>query len=291
MMTLKKRRIILVVCVLVFLLLIPLVLLYTTGFRWDSKLGLYKTGGLYISSPLTDSKIFINNNLEKETNILQSGIFLQSLKPGEYSVLVAKDGYWPWQKNLIVKEQLVTEARAMLIFKEPKGTIILRENYSPLETSKYDEILANIKALRQPLKPVKTKQATTTPEEISRYTRFTANQKEKLWWDPKTNKIWVEWLAGKESLPYFFCDDSVCNEKMLIHTSRFSITNIDFYPKRRDVVLFAAQNGVYAIEIDGRGGNRTIQRVYKGKEPIFTTYKNDNSIYILEEDKLIEIKL
>lgn len=291
MMTLRKRRIILVVCILAFLLLIPLILLYTTGFRWDLELGLYKTGGLYISSPLTDSKIFINSNLEKETNILQSGVFLQSLKPKEYSILVAKEGYWPWQKNLIVKEQLVTEARAMLISKEPKGTIVLRENYSPLEISKYDEILANMKVLRQPLKPVKTKQATTTPEEISRYTRFTPNQKEKLWWDPKTNKIWAEWLAGKESLPYFFCDNSVCNEKILIHASKFSIRNIDFYPKRKDVVLFAAQNGVYALEIDGRGGGRTIQPIYKGKEPIFTTYKNDNSIYILEEDKLIEIKL
>lgn len=290
-MTLRKRRIILAVCILVFLLLIPLILLYTTGFRWDPELGLYKTGGLYISSPLIDSKIFINNNFEKETNILQAGLFLQSLKPGKYSILVAKDNYWPWQKNLVVKEQIVTEARAMLIPKEPKGTVILRENYSPLETSKYDEILANLKILRQPLKPVKTKQATTTPEEISRYTRFTPNQKEKLWWDPKTNKIWVEWLAGKESLPYFFCNDSVCNEKILIHTSKFSIRNIAFYPKRKDVVLFAVQNGVYALEIDGRGDDRAIQPVYKGKEPIFTTYKNDNSIYILEEDKLMEIKL
>lgn len=289
-MTLRKRRIILVVCILVFLLLMPLILLYTTGWRWDRKLGLYKTGGLYISSPLTDSKIFINSNLEKETNILQGGIFLQSLKPGKYSILVDKEGYWPWQKNLFVKEQLVTEARAMLIPKEPRGNVILRENYSPLEISKYDEILAGLKTLRQPLKLPKTKQATTTPEEIARYTRFTSDQKEKLWWDPKTNKIWIEWLAGKESLPYFFCDDSSCNEKVLVHTSKFNIKNVDFYPKRKDVVLFAVQNGVYAIEIDGRDG-RAIQPIYKGKEPIFTIYKNDKSVYILDEDNLIEIKL
>jgi hypothetical protein len=275
-MTLKKRRIILAICVLLFLLAVTVVLFYTTGYRWNSKLHLYKTGGLYVSSPLSGSQIFINNKLEKETNILQGGLFLQSLKPGAYSVLIAKDGYWPWLKNLKVKEQFVTEARAMLIPKEPKGAVLLRENYSPLELSKYDEILTALKTLEN--------------KKQDQYSQLSSNKKQKLWWNINENKLWLEWLGEKNSLPYYFCDDSGCGEKMLVLDSKFPVRNVEFYPKRKDIVIVAVQNGVYAIEIDGRGG-RLLQPIYKGKNPIFITYKNDNSIYILEEDNLIEIKL
>lgn len=273
-MTLKKQRIILTLCVLVFLLSTPPLLLYTLGYRWNPIFHLYKTGGLYISSPVTGSKIFVNNKEKKQTNIFQSGVFLQSLRPGKYSILVTEDGYWPWQKNLTIKEQFVTEARAILVSKEPKGKIILWNNFSPLELSKYDEILSNLKTIHL---------SSTTP-------RFTPNQKEKLWWDQKDNKVWVEWLGDRDLLPYFFCDDKLCSDEILIFNSRSSIRNVDFYPKRNDVVIIAVQNGIYALEIDGRGG-RNIQPIYKGKEPTFTTYKNESSIYILEEDKLIEIKM
>jgi hypothetical protein len=273
-MTLKKRRTILALCVLIFLLSTPPLLLYTLGYRWNPILGAYKTGGLYISSPVTGSKIFINNKEKKQTNIFQGSLFLQSLRPGKYSALVAKDGYWPWQKTLLIKEQFVTEARAMLVPKEPKGKIILWDNFSPLEFSKYDEILSNLKKIQL---------SSTTP-------RFTSNQKEKLWWNPKDNKVWVEWLGDRELLPYFFCDDKFCSDEILIFNSRSPVRNVNFYPKRKDAVIIAVQNGIYALEIDGRGG-RNIQPIYKGKEPTFTTYKNESSIYILEEDKLIEIKM
>ena len=260
-------------CVLLFLLSVPPFLLYSLGYRWSPLFHLYKTGALYISSPVTGSKIFVNNKEEKQTNIFQGSLFLQSLKPGKYSILIARDDYWPWQKNLTVKEQMVTEARAILIPKEPKGEVVFWGNYSPLEVSKYYEIMANLKALKKPT-----------------YSRLTVNQKEKLWWDPKDNKVWVEWFGDKESLPYFFCDDKSCSDKILIFNSRSPIRNIDFYPKRKDAVIIAVQNGIFALEIDGRGG-RNIQPIYKGKEPIFTIYQNESSIYILEEDKLIEIKL
>ena len=122
-MTLRSRRIILLFSILAFVIMVPLVLLYTSGYRMDSGFHLIKTGGLYVSSPVSGSQIFVNNKLEKETNILQSGFFLQNLKPGKYSVLIAKEGYWPWLKELEIKEQFVTEARALILPKEPKRAI------------------------------------------------------------------------------------------------------------------------------------------------------------------------
>ena len=267
------------ICLLIFLILAPAILLYTTGYRINTALNLYKTGGLYISSPFTGSKIFLNNYEQKETNILQSGVFMENLKPAKYSVLVTKDGYWPWQKKLEVKEQFVTEAMAMLIPKNPEGKIILHENYSPLEFSKYDEILTSLKNLKK-----LTAISTTTIE------RFTNRDRERLWWNVKEEKLRIEWLADESSLPYFFCDDLSCKTELFILNPKTLIRNADFYPGRKDIIIASYDNAVYAIEIDSRG-QRVIQPIYKGKEPIFTTYKNEKAIYVFDDNNLIEINL
>ncbi len=273
------------VCLLVFILAVPAILLYTDGYRIDPALHIYKTGGLFVSSPVSGAKIYINNKEKKQTNMLQSGLFLQSLKPGEYSVLIAKDNYWPWMKTLQVEEQMVTEARAILIPKNPKGEVIMYENYSSAEKSKYKEILEKLKRTRQPIGSAAWKTATAEEKE-TRYSKLSINGKEKLWWNPRENKLWVEWLGSEDSLPYFFRDDSSAETKILILDSKFPIVNAEFYPGRKDVVIVAAQNGIYALEIDGKGG-RMLQPIYKGKEPTFAISENGKTIYVLEEDNIL----
>lgn len=273
------------VCVGMFALAVPITLLYTAGYRIGPDLHLYKTGGLYISSPLSGSKIFINNKEEKETNILQNGLFAQSLRPGKYSIIVAKDGYWPWAKTLQVKAELVTESKAMLIPKNPEGKIVLKENYTPVEITKYDEILQELKKLNTPLKTT-GKNAATTEQIKTRYTRVTSNEKQELFLNDKENKIEISWKGNKESLPYYFCDDSGCHEKITIFQSKYKIRNADFHPIRKDIIIIAIQEGIFALEIDGRGG-RLIQPIYKGKAPIFTVIKGENSVYVLEENNVL----
>lgn len=274
MMTLKKRRIILVLCVLAFLIVVPIILLYSNGFRLDAGFHLVKTGGLYVSSPVSGSEIFINNDLKKTTNILQSGLFLQNLKPGKYPVLVAKEGYWPWAKELEIKEQSVAEARALMLPENPEGKILKSKEILPADIQKTNEIIAEIQQ-------IKNLSATTTPIE-----KYTGNKKQKLWWNPQENKVWVDWMGDENSLPYFFSEKSV-----LVLNSLFSVRNADFMPGRRDIIVVAVQNGVFAIEIDGRGG-RMLQPIYKGKSPVFIfDKKNDSVVYVLDEDALLEIKL
>ena len=256
-----------------FLITTPIILFYTSGYRLNSKLQLIKTGGLYVSSPISGSQIFINNKLEKETNILQGGLFLQSLRPDEYSIIVAKDGYWPWSKNLKVDEQMVAEARALLLPKDPDGKMLIKGELTPLEKIKYEEIMVILSEIPEMVRenPVLEK--------------LTNHDRQKLIWDTEENNIWVEWLNGEKSRPYYIEDS-----KSLVLHSLYKIRNVDFYPGRRDIVIFAVQNSVFAIEIDKRGG-QSLQPIYKGKEPNFTIYKNDMAVYIEEGGVLIKINL
>jgi hypothetical protein len=125
-MTLKKRRVILIICIIVLIIIIPIVILYNYGYRINSQFQIVQTGGLYISSPIRDAKIIIDNK-EKSFGIFNKDVLLQSLIPKTYSVAVIKEKYWPWFKDLEVKGRIVTEARSFLVPIDPNGEIIPSE--------------------------------------------------------------------------------------------------------------------------------------------------------------------
>src|SRR3989344_1036561 len=153
-MTYKGRMRLFWFSVALFLLIAPPVLFYATGWRITSKLTIERTGGLFIAVPESGSKVYLDGELKSETNFLQSGTFIQNLTPRFYSVLVAKDGYWPWMKLLPVKGSEVVEAKALLVAQTIDATPIAK-------TSPEYKTAANaIEKIKHALN------ATTTPAEF-----------------------------------------------------------------------------------------------------------------------------
>jgi len=348
-MTLKKRRIIFLFCGIFFLVLAPILLFYSLGYRLDKNFRIGRTGGLYVSSPVSGSEIFVKNKQEKKTNILQNGLFLQNLKTGIYPILITKDGYWPWLKNLEIKEGLVTETRAILVSKNPAGEMILKGNFSAIWASPNDNILlleenkaggvyatfylpdtktfltsassetAKLLSFKSGISKTfwgnetillkGEKNVIRAAFDFSRQTvkaslepiddfsidhkkeKLTLRKKERLWQDDKVNAIWLEWLADKESIPYYLCDIKPCeNTSYLISNFRFPIKNADFFPGRRDVVLAATYNSVFTLEIDNRGGRLSFP-IYKGKEPTFAVFPNEQKVYIIDDGAFFVVSL
>jgi len=351
-MTLKYRRKLFFLSVAGFLIITPPVLLYTAGYRLTDDWSLAKTGGIYIFSPLSGSEIFINNDLKKQTNLLQNGIFIQNLKPNIYSALVAKENFWPWQKNLKINPQLVTEARAFLIPRSPEGKTLARGLFISVFASPFGEILIleELKSNNRKIvfylpaseefltnASISTNQLLSSFGEINnvyweekqtawlsslnnsflktefdfdnktvrafsapapedflsenenqnfsrRFVKFDKHKKLEIWLE-KDNEIWVEWLKKDNPLPYY-----LSGEKEMIIKTRSLIKNIDFFPSREDVIIFAAENGIFALEIDGRG-NRNMQPIYKGKNPTFTVNSSQKIVYILDNGALSKIEL
>ncbi len=348
-MTLRKRRIMLAFCSLIFLIVAPFLLLYSLGYRLDRNFKIGRIGGLYVSAPMAEAEIFVKENLEKTTNILQSGLFLQNLSEGAYPIIVVKDGYWPWIKTLNIKEGLVAEARAFLIPQTPEGKIILKGPFSAAWASPYNRIflleenknegkqatfylpdtntfLTNISAtttknlifknsisyifwengaiiLGDGKKTIRAEfnfgngTISAAPSKIGaeainhKYQKFTSQNKEQLQWDDKTNEIWLKWLADKNTIPYYLCDIKPCESAdYLISSYKYPVKNAEFFPGRRDLLIAAVQNSVFALEMDGRGG-RLSQPIYKGKNPTFTVFPNEKTAYVLDEGVLIAINL
>ena len=348
-MTLRKRRIIIAFLSLTFFILAPALLLYTLGYRINSQFKFGRTGGLYIASPVTGAEILVKNKKEKETNIFQSGLFLQNLAEGNYQVAVTKEGYWPWQKVLNVKEGLVVEARAFLIPQTPEGLVLLKGDFFSVWASPYDKILfleenkpegkEAIFYLPETNTFLTNTSATTTKlltfaggiSEIfwengsvvlkgwkttiratfdlnkgtvsasrepdvkitvnHKYQKFNSQNTERLWFDNKTNEVWVEWLKDKTLIPYYLCDIKSCEStNYLISSFKFPVKNVDFFPGRKDIIIASVQNNVFALEIDGRGG-RIMQPIYKGKDPRFALFSSVKKVYVLDSGVLFAVNL
>ncbi len=349
MLTLRKRRIFLGISVLAFLILMPILLLYTLGYRLDSHFRMGRTGGIYVSSPLSGSEIFVKNKLEKKTNIIQGGLFLQNKPVGSYPITITKEEYWPWFKDLNVREGIVTEARAVLIPKNPKGNAILKGNFSAVWASPFDRILLleeekagkiyatfyspetdtfltpfsaetkNLLSFKNGVKKISWESGTlllkgeknivqavfnfsdqTVKASLKAINDFPVDnkteklsrrQKERLWQDNRANAIWIEWLGDKNAIPYYICDIKPCEAtNYLISNFGFSIKNADFLPDRRDVIIAAVQNTVFALEIDERGGRLSFP-IYKGKNPTFAVFSGEQKVYVLDEGILFAINL
>src|SRR2546422_234816 len=105
----KTRLIILLICVVLFLVIAPYIVLYSLGYRVDfAHYKITATGGIYVRVYPTGANVTIDNATKETTSYFYSSVFVQNLTPGIHQVSVAKEGYYDYAKSLTVAENEVT---------------------------------------------------------------------------------------------------------------------------------------------------------------------------------------
>ncbi|MEK7081447.1 MAG: PEGA domain-containing protein [Patescibacteria group bacterium] len=318
-MPLKKRRFYFYVLSLVFFLAIPVLIFYESGYRLGDSFNFVKTGGIYIYSPESGSEIYLNGDKIEETGFFLKDFFVDDLKPGKYSVLISKEKFWPWAKNVTIKEGMVAEAIAFLIPKDPEGETVPKniEEANPAETetsgktattkkkpeanpeylrilSLFEEEKINkekvVKSNTLAKNPADESPATSSPEKTEEYIYEKVSPRGKVGLWREGNQILAKWLKSDRSLPYYFCEgnNENCREIIAIFNSASVVRSLDFYPGRDDVVVIAVENGIFAIEIDSRK-TQNFQPIYKGVDPYFII--DGNTFYVKDKDAIIKIKI
>ncbi|MFY9461580.1 MAG: hypothetical protein WAP51_00050 [Candidatus Sungiibacteriota bacterium] len=118
-LTKAKRRIIFYLVVLLFLVITPLVALYSTGYKFDLKTRqLLPTGGIFIKTNQAGFKVFINGELAKQASFFSNGALVIDLKPDLYLVRIEKEGFKSWQRFVHVSGESVSESRFIMLFPE-----------------------------------------------------------------------------------------------------------------------------------------------------------------------------
>ncbi|MFH1392131.1 MAG: PEGA domain-containing protein [bacterium] len=117
-MTKKLRFIILLIFVFIFALATPLVILRAQGYQFDlEEKKLINTGGIFLKSTPGKASIYLNNKILK----VQTPAIISRLIPGKYFVSLELDGFYSWQKKLVIEPNMIVKQDSILLLpKEPK---------------------------------------------------------------------------------------------------------------------------------------------------------------------------
>lgn len=118
------RTILLFGSALLFLLIAPLIVLYAMGFRFNSqKPGSQAVGVLYIESIPSEASVRVNQQEQGQTPRA-----ITNLPPGMLDVVVRKEGYRPWHKQIAIAPNRVSDIRTIRLFPEqPSLTELLSD--------------------------------------------------------------------------------------------------------------------------------------------------------------------
>lgn len=128
-MTKKQKSILFLLLLVLFLITAPTIILYSQGYRFDlESKKIVKTGGLFLKIQPTGATVYLNHILYKKTNLVFDSLFIDDLLPKKYHILVKKDGYQSWEKQLPVLAMFVTEAKNIHLFKKEYPNKLLFQN-------------------------------------------------------------------------------------------------------------------------------------------------------------------
>lgn len=89
---------------------------FAQGYRPSRETLVAGRGLLVANSTPTGARVMVNGRFASATN---DTLYLD---PGTYSVEIAKEGYLPWKKDLLIEKELVTQANALLFPAAPSLT-------------------------------------------------------------------------------------------------------------------------------------------------------------------------
>lgn len=254
-MTRNKKRIYLLGLFAVFIVAIPSLILYSSGYRLDSRFRLVKTGGIYIVN--NESGVFarLDGKTVKKAGMFEMNILIRDLTPKRYSVTVEKAGYRRWTKRVDVEEQKVQICYPLLIpleLNQQRVPKYLSEQEGKGKkkrevTKEYSEAMELLGTHD------KTAKGTTPGRKDSEAAKNglgpdkRLNRKVLLF--REKNKIHVRWTGMDKRRPFFI--DASGKQPVFFPNRR--ILSFEFFPGRHDSVLVLLDNLIlYAVEIDRR---------------------------------------
>lgn len=299
---------------IIFIILVPILLMYSSGYRLDDALSVVKTGGIYIHSDLSNTRVHIDGDFVEDNGVLLKNTLIQNLRPNKvYKVRVEKDGYYTWEKDLYVRPNLVTEGRILMLevnkelrtvseFLEMDNTNATStiENPEYLEFAEYfkedmgqfDEYVATttmIETRRGLIASSTLVVETNYPEYILKSTTKELDElnmvKERggnLSW-LQNGIVFISYIGKDDALPYYYCV-TMCKEELSVSLPN-DIVRYDFYPGRDDVIIALTKRGIFAVEIDDRS-NQNIQPVMEAPGLDFRV--RGNSIIIFDGKDFLE---
>lgn len=267
------RLILLGLSVGVFVVTVPLVVLYSTGYRLGSK-NLTETGGIYVHSYGIDGQILLDAAPVQQTMLFEKNNLIQGIIPGIHSIEIRHPDYITWKKKITVRSQTVTAVNPFLIPIQIE-LVPLTEKENPTLYKKTVALFeqANVKKFTP-----KTQDYTRVPLKS-----IPLLQKHSILISQTGSSLYASWVGEPSFTPQYFCNGTNICERFIsiFDTGSKKITDIVFYPERDDLLLAVYGNDIIVFELDTRGGQNTAI-LYNGS--------NSNTTFRLVDETTIAIR-
>lgn len=137
------RRIAPWVFVTIFLVAAPVLIFYTSGYRFNpNKITIERNGTLIVDSVPRGAAVFLNG-----TNINDAtAATLQNLAPGPYNIRVTRNSYLPWEKTLDVRAEQVTFANLIHLWFSAPATLVRQGMFTRLSANSDGDTIAALDA-------------------------------------------------------------------------------------------------------------------------------------------------
>jgi hypothetical protein len=324
-LTTRQRSTSLIILGILFVIIAPVIVLYSLGYTLDDTFTFKKTGGIFIHSDVSNTSVFVDKEFFKSNGIFIKNTLIQDLSPNKkYLIEVYKEGYQSWIKEIYVYPSIVSEGSVLMmpnefqtreIFKyidedqNATSTPIIKTQVKPTnpEFISISELFGSStkQIIEKPVVATATSTASTTTKkqksdieiffeelQIKNYEKLNGlivNGEEVSWiQDGNINLYWIDDIA---SIPYYYCDgeeERVCTNKIVLDWKN-TISKFEYIPGRSDAWIVLTQDGIYAVEVDGRT-ERNIQNIYKGDNLDFRLTQTDRLI-IKKGSSYFEINL
>ena len=201
---------------------------YYKGYRFENNFMIGKVGTVSMEIPFPQTNIFIDES-EKIITSKENQTVIFSLSPRDHSVIVSRDGYFPWKKDFSMPSAGSITLSPIFISQNTSGVIITKID------PEYWKIRNQITSDKLPTKSK---------------TRLGSDNLTEIWID--NNAI----IAKVREKIYTVIQPET------------AVKNLDFFKDRTDSVVFSTGTGIYMIEISKLGTQNFIP-IYKGQNPYF----------------------
>lgn len=127
----RKRQIIFIGSLCAFLIVVPLLVFYAIGYRFDfgnAEQNIRTVGGLYVSTDIETVQIYVDDKPVDDMRMFQQAAYVQNVTEGMHQVHVQGDGVNTWVKELPVLAHYVTEAKSFNVPTTPQLRVISEWN-------------------------------------------------------------------------------------------------------------------------------------------------------------------
>jgi hypothetical protein len=257
-----------------FVVMVPALVLYASGYRFSSvqgESGLVPMGALSITVPDRPATLFVDGNAVAEPGLFADSFFIRNVYPGIHTLDIVASGTIPWHREVYVMPTKVAYAFPFMVAQEPVASRLTTASSSYASVSKAF--------------------ASSSPVNVATSSVSAHIRGDVAVWIEDGHTVLVEWRGNTSEIPYFFC--SVADAKELCLNQIFiaikaEVLSVDFFPGRDDVLALVTNQGVFALEVDGRS-ERSLLPLYMGKNT--KALISEGRIYIKNMSGIFEVAI